>query len=173
MKHLTHKLAAAVLAVALSIALALPSAKAGGIYEQYPGGAAITGVETFAADTNLSGGRNPQTGKYTFQQIGAGAIQYNAPLTGASILVDPATSKLLLEPAGTIATLTVTLPAATLLQQGQTLEMSSTATVTALTLTAGSGTTIAAQTPTAITVSATTTYGYKFVYYGTKWYRLN
>lgn len=172
MKHLTHKLAAAVLAAVLAIGLALPSAKAGGMYEQYPLGGATTGAETFAADTNLSGGRNPQTAKYTFQQLGLGAIQYNAPLTGASITVLGTTGTLLLEPAGTIATLTVTLPALANLQQGQILRISSTQTVTALTLTAGSGTTIAAQTPTAITVSATASYGYKLIFYGTKWYRL-
>lgn len=174
MKLLTHKLAAAVLAAALAL-LAAPSAHAGGMYEQFPNDltAAPTGVETFAADTNLSGGRNPQTSRFTFQQIGVGAIQNPTPLTGASVTVAAATSKLLIEPAGTIAALTVVLPAATGLAQGQQLEISSTQTVTALTLTAGSGTTIAAQTPTAITVSTTASYGYKFVYYGTKWYRLN
>lgn len=163
--------AAAALAVAFSLALA-PAAKAGGMFEQFPEGGITTGAEVLAADTNLSGGRNPQTAKFTFQQLGFGAIQYNAPLTGASITVLGPTSTLLLEPAGTIATLTVTLPAATLLKQGQVLSISSTATVTALTLTAGSGTTIAAQTPTAITVSATASYGYRFIYYGTKWYRI-
>lgn len=164
-------IAAAALAAAFSLALA-PSAKARGMYEQFPDGGITTGAETLPADTNLSGGRNPQTAKYTFQQLGFGAIQYNAPTTGASITVLGPTSTLLLEPAGTIATLTVTLPALANLKQGQILRISSTATVTALTLTAGSGTTIAAQNPTAITVSATTSYGYALVFYGTKWYRL-
>lgn len=172
MKLLNRTLvAAAALAAAFSLSLA-PSAKAGGMYEQYPLGGLTTGAEYFAADTNLSGGRNPQTAKYTFQQLGLGAIQYATPLTGASLTVLGKTSTLLLEPAGTIATLTVTLPALADLQQGQILRIASTATVTALTLTAGSGTTIAAQNPTAITVSATASYGYAFVFYGTKWYRL-
>ena len=51
--------AAAALAAVL---LAAPLAHAGGIYDQYPAGPSPTGAESFAADTNLSGGRNPQTG---------------------------------------------------------------------------------------------------------------
>ena len=75
--------------------------------------------------------------------------------------------------AGTIATLTLTLPAATALQDGQILRISSSQTVTALTVTPGSGTTVS-NTPTAITISATGPYGYEFVYRAanTKWYRV-
>lgn len=171
MKLLNHVkfLAAAVLAVAL----AAPLARAGGTYEQYPLGGATTGAETFAADTNLSGGRNPQTAKYTFQQLGLGAMQYAAPLTGATVAVAAGTTNLVLDPAGTIATLTLTLPAATALQDGQILRISSSQTVTALTVTPGSGTTVS-NTPTAITISATGPYGYEFVYRAanTKWYRV-
>ena len=47
-----------------------------------------------------------------------------------------------LNPAGTIATLTVTLPASTLLIDGQILLLATSQTVTSLTLTAGSGTTV-------------------------------
>lgn len=162
--------AAAALAAVL---LAAPLAHAGGIYDQYPAGPSPTGAESFAADTNLSGGRNPQTGRYTFQQLGLGAMQYAAPLTGTTVAVAAGTTNMVLDPAGTIATLTLTLPAASLLQDGQILRISSSQTVTALTVTPGSGTTVS-NTPTAITISATGPYGYEFVYRAanTKWYRV-
>jgi hypothetical protein len=42
--------------------------------------------------------------------LGLGPYAYNAPLTGASITVTNFQRRLILEPAGTIATLTVVLP---------------------------------------------------------------
>jgi hypothetical protein len=162
----------AVLAAAL---VYIPLAYAGGIYEQYPGGTAPTGVETFAADTNLSGGRNPQTGKYTFQQMGVGATQYSTPLTGATTTVAAATRQVLIEPAGTIAAHTLVLPAASALQDGQKLGFCTTQVVTALTVTAGSGTTVM-NAPTAMLVPVATGAAscVTWQYYAatTKWYRI-
>lgn len=134
---------------------------------------ALTGNELIPADTVTAPGASPQTVTIPIRLLGAGPVQYNAPLTGASITVNPLSSTLVLDPAGTIAALTLVFPPATALIDGQSLEVSSSNTVTALTITPGSGTTIA-QNPTAITVSTTTSYGYKFQYVAavTKWIRL-
>lgn len=164
----------AFLAVLAAVGI-VTAAYAGGIYEQYPGGTSPTGVETFAADTNLSGGRSPQTGKYTFQQMGVGAVQYSTPLTGVSQTIDANTRQVLIEPAGTIAAHTIVLPAASALQDGQRLGFCTTQVVTALTVTAGSGTTVM-NAPTAMLVPVATGAAscVEWIYYATttKWYRV-
>ena len=92
-------------------------------------------------DTWLPNGRNPQTALVPVSVMGGGT-QSVAPLTGASITVNPGVGNLILTPAGTIATATITLPAAADLFNGQKLYIITSQTVTALTLTAGSGTTV-------------------------------
>lgn len=101
---------------------------------------------TIPADTNSPNGRNPQTVRISAALTGASSIAA-APLTGTSINADGA-AKLMLNPAGTIATLTVLMPKPT---NGQTFAIYTTQTVTALTLTPYAGTTI---TPTVTTVTA-------------------
>lgn len=151
------------------------AAYAGGIYEQFPTQTPVTGVETFAADTNLSGGVNPQTAKYTFQQIGAGATQYSVPTTGTTITVAAATRQVLIEPAGTLAALTLQLPPASALQDGQRLGYCTTQVITAQTVTAGSGTTVM-NAPTAMLVpvatGAASCVAWQYVASTTKWYRI-
>jgi len=82
--------------------------------------------------------------------------QYASPLTGATVTIAPASTGgsvfLLLQPAGTIATLTVVLPAAGIAVDKQEVMVSTTNTVTALTVFAG-GTTLAGA-PTTITAAA-------------------
>lgn len=139
-----------------------------------PAGPSVTtGLETIPADTNAAQGVSPQTVRLGLASLGALPYQYATPLTATSVTVANTTGKLVLDPAGTIATLTVTLPAAIALIDGQTFEIGSSQTVTALTLTGGSGTTIS-NAPTAITVSTTANMGFKLVYRAanTKWYRL-
>lgn len=75
----------------------------------------------------------------------------SSPLTGVTVAVPTGTAKVVLTPAGTIAALTLTLPAATALLDGQELFFYSNQTVTSLTLTAGTGTTI---TPAVTTLTA-------------------
>lgn len=163
----------AFLAVLAAVGI-VTAAYAGGIYEQYPS-TAITGNETLAADTNLSAGRNPQTGKYIFRQMGIGAIQYSAPLTGATTTVDAATRQVIIEPAGTIAAHTLVLPAASALSNNQRLGFCTTQVVTALTVTAGSGTTVM-NAPTAMLVPVATGAAscVEWIYYAAnaKWYRV-
>jgi hypothetical protein len=60
-------------------------------------------------------------------------VQYNAPVTGASITINASTTALLVNPAGTIAALTVVLPATPF--NGQSVTVASSQIVTALTVT--------------------------------------
>lgn len=148
-----------------------------------PAGPFYSGNERIQADTGLSAGRSPQTVVINPVTLGGGAIQLETPLTGATVNVNatgagtPAatttTGKLLIQPAGTIATLTVNLPPAANLISNQRLSITCTQTITALTIVAGSGTTIN-NNPTACTPSLTGTYGFELVYRAAnaQWYRL-
>lgn len=120
-----------------------------------PAGPALTGSELIPADTQLSQGRNPATAYLSQQALGTGPYVYNAPLTAASITLTNLTRQLIVEPAGTIAALTVVFPAASTLVDNQRLGICTTQIVTALTLTAGIGTTIS-NGPTALQVPVAT-----------------
>lgn len=137
------------------------------------GPTALTGNELVPADTNIANGGGQETVRIPMVMVAGGAYQYAAPATGNTVTVAANVSNLVLDPAGTIATLTVALPAASALIDGQTLHISSSQTVTALTMSAGSGTSIS-NSPTALTISTTASYGYEFIYRAanTKWYRL-
>lgn len=126
-----------------------------GVCNQYqPAGPAdLPPLSTIPADTNAQGAGNsgnPSTVVMPAVLTGATVLDA-APLTGTSIALPAGTAKLMLSPAGTIAALTVTLPASTSLYDGQMLSIYSSQTVTALTVTAGSGTTIV---PAITTVTA-------------------
>lgn len=140
-----------------------------------PAGPAMTGLETFPADTNASGGQFPQGVKVPFVSVGLGPYVYNAPLTGASITLTAPTRRLIIDPAGTIAALTVVFPAATTLTDGQLLNLCTTQIVSTLTLTAGSGTTIL-NGPTALLVpvatGAASCPGWLYRTANTSWYRV-
>lgn len=118
-----------------------------------PAGPAMSGLETFPADTNASGGI--QAVKVPFTMVGLGPYVYNAPVTTASITIAATTRRLIIDPAGTIAALTVVFPAATTLTDGQLFGMCSTQIVSTLTITAGSGTTVL-NPPTAMVVPVVT-----------------
>lgn len=139
------------------------------------GPTALTGIETIPADTNAAQGIQPQTILIQPRSLGAGPYQYNAPLTGASLTLTASQRRLILEPAGTIATLTVTFPAATGLVDNQLMGLCTTQIVTALTLSAGSGTTIL-NGPTALLVPVATGAAscVEWVYRAsnTSWYRV-
>lgn len=121
------------------------------------GPSAITGNETVALDTNLSNGQMPQTVIANIGKLGAGKTTYNVPATGASITVDAQTRQLVVIPAGTIAELTVVLPAATTMTEadGQRFGFCTTQIVTTMTVTAGAGTTVT-NPPTAMLVPVAT-----------------
>ena len=118
-----------------------------GVCNQYQpaGPSSTTGSETIPADTNIQGGgsnANPSTVVIPIVTLGGGLLVTEAPLTGVSITLTAQTTKLAINPAGTIAAHTIVLPAASALIDGQTLEIGSTQIITALTVTAGSGTTV-------------------------------
>ena len=139
-----------------------PSTLPGNCNQFWPAGPqSLAPTSTFPSDTNVQSAGvslNPATVAVPAALTGATVLD-NSPLTGASITVPAGTSKLVLTPAGTIATLTVVLPAAASannanglpLFDGQTFSIYTNNTVTALTVTAGTGTTI---TPTITTVTA-------------------
>lgn len=143
--------------------------------ENVPAGPSIvTGNELVPADTQLPNGNQPQTVRLPMAALGAGPYQYTAPLTAASVTVLPTSRRVVIDPAGTIAALTLVFPAATTLIDGQLLGICSTQIVTALTLTAGSGTTIL-NGPTALAVppatGAGTCYEWTYRLANTSWYR--
>lgn len=114
------------------------------------GPANLAGTALIPADTFLSQGQAPQT-VYVPAALTGATTQDAAPLTGATVSMNAGVVKLLLDPAGTIATLTVNLPLATGLVDGQEAQITSSQTVTALTVTPGTGATLV---PTITTVSA-------------------
>lgn len=140
-----------------------------------PAGPALTGAELIPADTNASGSLGIQTAYLSLPSIGAGTYQYVAPLTGATVTAVAANRQVIVEPAGTIAALTLVLPAATTLTDGQRLGFCSTQIVTTMTVTAGTGTTVS-NPPTAMLVPVATGAGscVEFLYRkaNTNWYRV-
>lgn len=140
------------------------------------GPVSLTGNEIVGLDTLLPQGIQPQTAGASIRILNAGPYQYNAPLTGASVTVLNTSRRLILEPAGTIAALTVVFPAATSLLDNQTFGLCSRQTVTALTITNGTGATVL-DAPTAITgtaagVNATNCYEWSYRVANTSWYRV-
>lgn len=139
------------------------------------GPTALTGNETFPMDTNLTQGQYPATMAVQPRSIGAGPYQYAAPLTGASLTLTAQQRRLMLEPAGTIAALTVVWPAAAGLIDNQTMGICTRQIVTALTTTNGAGATVL-DAPTALTAPLTTGAAscIEWVYRisNTSWYRV-
>ncbi len=118
------------------------------------------------ADTYTEEGAPPQSVGLGLAQTASGVIDVQIPLTGFTITVDDGVSSLILNPAGTLATGTITLPANP--YEGQYLELVSTQTQTALTVTANTGQTIVGAAVTAL-VAVTAV---KYYYLATKWYRV-
>jgi len=89
------------------------------------------------------------------------------PTTGFSITVADNISALILNPAGTLATGTITMPATPI--DGQIIRFSSSQTITALTVSANSGQTISGAPST---MGATLPFAYIYHLAGTNWYRI-
>jgi hypothetical protein len=95
------------------------------------------------------------------------SLSVQTPATGFSITVGNGVGTLILTPAATLATGTVTMPAAPV--KGQILHLASTHTVTSLTLSANAGQSV----QNAITtISATTPATYMYIDSATTWYRI-
>lgn len=160
-----------ILATAITAALvAATAAYAAGMFggvPSVPAAQALTGAELSPADTGLSGGQAPQTELISTQQYRAAAYVQATPTTGTTVAALGPTQLVQLTPAGTLATLTVTMPPTPV--DGQRFRIFTTQTLTALTITAGSGQTINGTAVT--TLSANTAVSY--IYNGTNstWYR--
>jgi hypothetical protein len=120
-----------------------------------PAGPALTGSETIPADTNLTAGQNPQTAIIPIRVLGGGATQYSVPVTTNTVTIAATTRQVIVNPAGTIAALTLTFPAATGLLDGQRIGFCTTQIITTLTTNAGSGTTLS-NAPSAMLVPVAT-----------------
>jgi|SRR6185312_2291128 len=135
----------------------------------------LTGNERIPADTGLPNGNQPQTVYLDISSLGAGPTQYSVPVTTNTVTVLPTTRTVIVDPAGTIAALTLQLPAASGLVDGQRLNFCSTQVITTLTVTDGAGAT-AQNKPTAMTVplatGAASCVEWVYVTSQTKWFRV-
>jgi len=153
----------------------------GGVCSAYApaGPTAITGYETVIGDTHSAAGSVPQTVNIPLTAIGGGKLIVSAPLTGATINLDAQTRQLIVNPAGTIAALTVNMPAASAtMVNGSRIGICGTHVVTALTLGGGTGNTFSPTQPTAMLVPVVTGAAscFEFIYSKTSatagvWYR--
>lgn len=131
----------------------------GGVCSAYApaGPTALTGYETVIGDTHTSAGGVPQTMNIPLTGIGAGLLDVQAPLTGATLTLTAQHRQLIVNPAGTIAALTVNMPAASAtMVNGSRIGICGTQVVTALTLGAGTGNTFNPTQPTAMLVPVVT-----------------
>jgi hypothetical protein len=121
------------------------------------GPTALTGYETFLSDTHAPNGAIPQTMNVPLTAIGGGKLTVIAPLTGDSVALDAQTRQVIVNPAGTIAALTLTMPAASAtMVDGSRIGICGTQIVTALTLAAGTGNTFNPAVQTAMLVPVVT-----------------
>lgn len=121
------------------------------------GPTAITGNETLPVDTNNTTPGSTQTVKFPVTAVGGGKLVVTTPVTGDTITVDALTRQLIVTPAGTIAALTINLPAASATRvDGARIGICGTQIVTTLTSGAGTGNTFSTTAPTAMLVPVVT-----------------
>ena len=144
-----------------------------------PAGPAITGNETIPLDTNLANGAQPQSGKISLPALGAGTLVVSVPVTTDTLTITSQERQRIVNPAGTIAALTINLPAASAsMTNGQRIGICGSQIVTTLTMGAGTGNTFNTTAPTAMLVPVVTGAAscFEFIYGKTSntvgiWYR--
>lgn len=138
------------------------------------GPTAVTGIELVPADTQLSGGRNPQTAYLSMRALNAAPLTYNLCAAAAcgSVTVGDNAGGILFDYSTTIDSATVVTPLTPM--DGQQFVIASPYTITSLTVTANTGSTLAVTTPTVLTASTTVPQGYTFRYVAStaKWYKV-
>lgn len=146
---------------------------------RFDGSILVSGQITIT-NGNLIGNANSGKAYFTLDNNG-GVISPNGhgdtsksiqvPVTGFSITIANNVSTLILNPAGTLATGTITMPAAPF--DGQEVRINSTATITALTVSPNAGQTVK-NAPTTLTINTSGPQGYCFIYHlaSTTWFRL-
>lgn len=171
---------------AAALTLSVSSALAQGLWSNYPivggdsycaatvngvcsnnipaGPSSLTGNEEIPADTNLSGGRTPQTVLVKPAALNANPITF-VTVTSSSptgISASNISGGVVYTATGTITSANITLPSSAM--HGQQYTISANRTITALSVTAASGDSIAANSaPTVLTASLTVPQGYRFV----------
>lgn len=124
--------------------------------ENVPAGpTAPTGNERIPADTKLTNGRSPQSVLFSPAVMGFGPTQYSVPVTTNTVTILPTTRQVIVDPAGTIAALTIVTPAAAAMVDGQRIGFCTTQVISTLTTTAGAGVTVS-NAPTAMLVPVAT-----------------
>lgn len=128
-----------------------------------PAGPALTGSETVPANTNLSGGRSPQTALLNMSAFNANPISFVTVTTPpAGISASNISGGVVYTSTTTITSANITLPSSP--YQGQQYRVSSNRTITTLNVSAASGDSMATNTtPTALTASTTSPQGYTFI----------
>lgn len=131
----------------------------------------LTGTEIVPADTNTGTSSPPQEVTIPIVLFGAGDYTYQTNFGVSSYTIPNNTNAYLLDPTGTAANITLTMPPSPLV--GQMLRISSTHTITAFNLVANTGQTLQ-EAPTILTVSTTGAYGYDYIWTGAPigWIRL-
>lgn len=121
------------------------------------GPTALTGQETVLGDVHGIAGSIPQTMNIPLTAFGGGLFDVQAPLTGATLTLTQQHRQLIVNPAGTIAALTVNMPAASAtMVNGSRVGVCGTQVVTTLTMGAGTGNTFNPAAPTAMLVPVQT-----------------
>lgn len=126
-----------------------------------------SGLSTFTGNVTATNFNGP----INYTTIGNSNVSFQVPITGFSITIAAGVSTLMLDPAGTLATGTIIMPAAP--ADGLIINIGATQTITALTVSANSGQSIK-NAPTTLTVSLIGAQGYQYIYRlsNTTWYRL-
>ncbi|HVY53534.1 MAG TPA: hypothetical protein VHA13_03350 [Gammaproteobacteria bacterium] len=134
-----------------------------GLWSNFPIIGVVTGNETVPANTNLSGGRSPQTALMSMAGLNALPLSFVTVTTPpAGISASSVSGGVVYTSATTITSANITLPSSPV--QGQQYRISSNRTITTLSVTAASGDSMATNTtPTALTASTTSPQGYTFV----------
>lgn len=127
------------------------------------GPSAVTGNETIPANTNLSGGRSPQTALMSMADLNSLPLSFVTVTTPpAGISASSVSGGVVYTSTTTITSANITLPSSPI--QGQQYRVSSNRTITTLNVSAASGDSMATNTtPTALTTSTTSPQGYTFV----------
>jgi hypothetical protein len=127
---------------------------------------ALTGTEAFESVQTSNTRQVVATQIKTY--VDNAAFTYNVPLTGFALTIGASIQYLILEPAGVLATGTITMPASP--TDGYRVGFTSTQVVTALTLTPNTGQTIR-NSPTALAAGVGVTFLYRSA--NATWYRVS
>ena len=135
------------------------------ISEMSPG-SALSGTELF--ESTQSGNTVSLLASQVKTYVDSESLTYNVPIAGFTLTIGAGVQQLVLNPAGVLATGTITMPAAP--TNGFVVTISSTKVVTALTLNANAGQSLGT---TTTALAAATAVRYIYVSSVTTWFKLD